>query len=133
MNHGGDGAAEQAPLVAISTAAVIALVVAALLNFTVLEVNSTFLIVPCGSALKISFTHSVFDQPVVITGRVCHRFYNLSIGGSDAVVEYYSQGWSMGTASTDILSFCTMLGINITINEISLFLKNNCLTIKVVW
>jgi len=133
MSRDGGGAAELAPLVAISTAAVLALIVAALLNFTVLEVNSTFLIVPCGSALKISFMHSVFDQPVVITGRVCHRFYNLSIGGSDAVVEYYSQGWSMGTASTGTLSFCTMLGVNITINKISLFLKNNCLTIKVVW
>jgi len=133
MTRGGDRAAEWPPLVVISMSAVLALVVVALFNFTVLEVNSTFLIVPCGSVLKISFTHSVFDQPVVITGRVCHRFYNLSIGGSDAVVEYYSQGWSMGTASTDTLSFCTMLGVNITINEISLFLKNNCLTIKVVW
>jgi len=133
MSRGGGGAAEQAPLVAISTATVLALVVAALLNFTVVEVNSTFLIVPCGSVLKISFTHSVLNQPVVITGRVCHMFYNLSIGGSDAVVEYYSQGWSMGTASTDTLSFCTILGMSVTINKINLFLKNNCLIIRVVW
>jgi len=133
MNRGGGGAVERAPLATISTATMFALVVAVLLNFTMLEVNSTFLIVPCGSVLKISFTHSVLDQPVVITGRICHRFYNLSIGGSDAVVEYYSQGWSMGTASTGTLSFCTMLGVNITINKISLSLKNNCLTIRVVW
>jgi len=133
MTRGGDRAVEWSPLVVMSTATVLALVVVALLNFTMLEVNSMFLIVPCSSVLKISFTHSVLNQSVVITGRVCHRFYNLSIGGSDAVVEYYSHGWSMGTASTDTLSFCTMLGVNITINKISLFLKNNCLTIKVVW
>jgi len=133
MSHGGGGATELAPLVVMSTATVLALLVVALFNFTVIEVNSTFLIVPCGATLKISFTHSVLNQPVIITGRICHRFYNLSIGGADAVVEYYSQGWSMGVASTDTLSFCTILGMNVTINKISLFLKNNCLTIRAVW
>ncbi len=86
----------------------------------------------------ISFTNSVTQRPVTIRFRVEGRFEDFSILTDKDTEGYYSHGLydlneAASSQSTSTLRICSMTGICLTIGFYSIFIRDGCAEVSLLW
>ena len=87
---------------------------------------------------NIRFVNSVTEKPITIYFRIGRVFKDFSVSTDETTEAYYTNGlYSMNEAvskeSTNILRFCTIKGISLTLGFYDFFLKDGCLEVKLLW
>ena len=87
---------------------------------------------------NIRFVNSVTEKPISIYFRVGRVFTDFSVSTDETTEAYYTNGlYSMNETvskeSTNILRFCTIKGISLTLGFYDFLLKDGCLEVKLLW
>jgi hypothetical protein len=87
---------------------------------------------------QIHFVNSVTGYPVTIRFRVGRRFQAFSFSTNETTEDYYTSGLydlnrTVAKESTDSLRFCSIKGISLRIGFYSIFVKNGCLEVTLLW
>ena len=87
---------------------------------------------------EITFVNSVTDRPVTIRFRVGGCFKGFSVITDEVTEAYYTHGLydinrAAGGDSIQTLGFCSMKGISIAIGCYSMFVKEGCMEVSLLW
>lgn len=87
---------------------------------------------------QIHFVNSVTGGPVTIRFRIGSRFQAFSFSTNETTEDYYTSGLydlnrMVAKESTDRLRFCSVKGISLRIGFYSMFVKNGCLEVTLLW
>jgi hypothetical protein len=86
----------------------------------------------------IQFVNSVTGKPVTLHFKVGGRFQEFSMSTDETTEAYYTHGlYDLNRVAshdaTDVLRFCSIKGIRLTLGFHHFHLKNGCLEVKLVW
>jgi hypothetical protein len=103
-----------------------------------LESGTRLLVLLRWQSGKIQFVNSVTEKPVSIHFQIGGLFRQFTVFTDETTESYYTNGlYSMNEAvsreSTNILKFCSMKGISLTLGFYSFSLKDGCLEVKLLW
>jgi hypothetical protein len=87
---------------------------------------------------QIHFVNSVTGGPVTIRFRIGSRFQAFSFSTNETTEDYYTDGLydlnrTVAKESTDRLRFCSVKGISLRIGFYTIFVKNGCLEVALLW
>lgn len=102
------------------------------------EDHSRLLVLLRWQSGQIRFVNSVTGRPVVIHFRIGSLFHDFAVRTDDTTEEYYTNGlYSLNEVvakeSTDILRFCSVRGIRLTLGCYDLDVKDGCLEVRLLW
>jgi len=102
------------------------------------EDHSRLLVLLRWQSGEIRFVNSVTGRPVSIHFRVGGLFQNFAVTTDESTEAYYTNGlYSMNDVdskeSVDILRFCSMKGIRLTLGFYDLDVKGGCLEVRLLW
>jgi hypothetical protein len=87
---------------------------------------------------EIRFVNSVTGKPVRIHFRIKRHFQDFFETTDETTEAYYTHGlYSINDVeakeSTDVLRFCSMKGIRLTLGGYDLVVKGDCLEVRLLW
>ncbi len=87
---------------------------------------------------QIRFVNSVTNRPVVIHFRIGGLFHGFAVSTDQTTEDYYTNGLYclndvVAKESTDILRFCSVKGIRLTLGFYDIEVKDGCLEVKLLW
>jgi hypothetical protein len=87
---------------------------------------------------QIRFVNSVTGRPVVVHFLIGSLFHDFAVSTDETTEEYYTNGlYSLNEVvakeSTDILRFCSVKGIQLTLGFYDLEVKGGCLEVRLLW
>jgi hypothetical protein len=87
---------------------------------------------------QIRFVNSVTRRPVVIHFRIGGLFHDFTVSTDETTEEYYTNGLYLlnevvAKDSTDILRFCSVEGMRLTLGFYDLDVKDGCLEVRLLW
>jgi len=102
------------------------------------EDHSRLLVLLRWQSGEIRFVNSVTGRPVSIHFRVGGLFQDFAVTTDETTEAYYTNGlYSMNDVdskeSVDILRFCSMKGIRLTLGFYDLDVKGGCLEVRLLW
>ena len=102
------------------------------------EDHSRLLVLLRWQSGQIRFVNSVTRRPVVIHFRIGSLFHDFAVSTDETTEDYYTNGlYSLNEVvakeSTDILRFCSVQGIRLTLGFYDLDLKDGCLEVRLLW
>jgi hypothetical protein len=91
-----------------------------------------------GQSGAIRFVNSVTERPVTIRFRIGERFKNFSFATDETTEAYYTNGLfplneTVSEESTEVLRFCSMKGISLSLGFYDFYLKDGCLEVRLLW
>lgn len=97
--------------------------------------GSRLLVLLRGQAGSIRFVNSVTHRPVEIAFRIGARFDRFAMRTDPGTEEYYTAGlYAVNDVAardaTDVLRFCSMNGMHVTLGWTELDVKDGCLEVK---
>jgi hypothetical protein len=97
--------------------------------------GSRLLVLLRGQAGSIRFVNSVTHRPVEIDFRIGARFDRFAMRTDAGTEEYYTAGLYAvndvaAREATDVLRFCSMSGMHVTLGWSELDVKDGCLEVK---
>jgi hypothetical protein len=102
------------------------------------EDHSRLLVLLRWQSGQIRFVNSVTNRPVVIHFRIGSLFHEFAVNTDAATEEYYTNGlYSLNKVvardSTDVLRFCSVKGMRVTLGFYDLDVKDGCLEVRLLW
>jgi hypothetical protein len=102
------------------------------------EDHSRLLVLLRWQSGHIRFVNSVTNSPVIIHFRIGGLFHDFTVSTDEATKEYYTNGlYSLNEVvakdSTDVLQFCSVKGIRLTLGFYDLDVKDGCLEVRLLW
>jgi hypothetical protein len=102
------------------------------------EDHSRLLVLLRWQSGQIRFVNSVTGKPVVIHFRIGSLFNDFTVSTDETTEEYYTNGlYSLNEVvagdSTDVLRFCSVQGIRLTLGFYDLDVKDGCLEVRLLW
>lgn len=86
----------------------------------------------------IGFVNSVTGKPVAISFKINGLFQDFNVTTDQTTEAYYTSGLytmngAVSTEATDILRFCSVKGISLTLGGYGFHIKDGCLEVKLLW
>jgi hypothetical protein len=102
------------------------------------EDHSRLLVLLRGQSGQIRFVNSVTGRPVIIHFRIGGLFQDFAVSTDETTEAYYTNGlYSLNKVvakdSTDVLRFCSVKGIRLTLGFYHLDVQDDCLEARLLW
>ena len=102
------------------------------------ENHSRLLVLLRWQSGQIRFVNSVTGKPVIIHFRIGGLFHDFAMSTDETTEDYYTSGlYSINEVvakdSTDVLRFCSIKGIRLTLGFYHLDIRDGCLEVRLLW